>query len=344
MGEKAGIIGAGKFDIKPITIATVQTLSRKKEGELKKISEHFGQMIFDECHHTPCKSFLKVLDSFDCNFVLGLSATPYRKDKLDKLIFAAMGGIVAEVTNDDLKKANRRVGLKVVKRETQFDYDYFEDLRGLKSNCALAIIMMLKKGNKGGMLHFNKVTIADIIGWEDDNDREAMAEIRHFMISKRHLMIDDLIQDLPRNKMIVRDILREYNQGNISLVLTDRVEHCKILAKMLNLSGASRVRAIFGKTKKKEREEIIDGVNKGRFKVIIATGQLAGEGLDIPILSRLFIAMPISWRGRIEQYVGRVLRVVEGKEIAKVYDYVDKNIGSLLNSFKNRQKVYSRFE
>ena len=93
---------------------------------------------------------------------------------------------------------------------------------------------------------------------------------------------------------------------------------------------------------KTERKAVIDRLNRGRVKVLVATGQLIGEGFDCKCLSTLFLATPIRYDGRVIQYLGRVLRPAYGKERAKIYDYVDANVGVLAASAKARQKVYTQ--
>jgi len=86
---------------------------------------------------------------------------------------------------------------------------------------------------------------------------------------------------------------------------------------------------------------VIDRLNKGKVKVLIATGQLIGEGFDCKDLSTLFLATPIRFSGRVVQYLGRILRPAPGKEKAKLFDYVDINVATLKNAAKARQKVYN---
>jgi superfamily II DNA or RNA helicase len=78
--------------------------------------------------------------------------------------------------------------------------------------------------------------------------------------------------------------------------------------------------------------------------VLVATGQLIGEGFDCPRLSTLFLATPVRFSGRIIQYLGRVLRPSEGVERAKVYDYVDKQVAPLKAAALARQKIYSKMQ
>jgi superfamily II DNA or RNA helicase len=74
--------------------------------------------------------------------------------------------------------------------------------------------------------------------------------------------------------------------------------------------------------------------------VIVATGQLVGEGFDCPNLTTLFIATPVRFQGRLLQYLGRVLRPPPGKTRAKVYDYVDVHVGPLVAAARARQRAY----
>ena len=77
---------------------------------------------------------------------------------------------------------------------------------------------------------------------------------------------------------------------------------------------------------------------KGR--VVIATGQLVGEGFDCPNLTTLFLATPVSFSGRVLQYIGRVLRPAPGKSHARIFDYVDVNVEPLVKAARARQRVY----
>ena len=97
-----------------------------------------------------------------------------------------------------------------------------------------------------------------------------------------------------------------------------------------------------GGTGKKEREAIVGRLSAGTVKVLIATGQLIGEGFDAKELQTLFLATPIKFSGRLTQYLGRVLRTMPGKNRPKVYDYVDTNVGVLAASARSRQQVYDR--
>lgn len=341
--NEIGIIGNGKKNIYPITVGMIQTLYKKEIKELEKLSKNFGHIIFDECHHIPCSSFLKVLNCFDSKYMLGLSATTYRRDKLDKLIFVALGGIVGTATNKDLIESNRRIKPKIIKRKTDFDYNYFTNLNKLSNKRKTLELIEKFKDNKTGKIIFNSEKIKEILGNNIEENKNEILEIRKFISKQRHFVLDKLIFDKKRNNLIVKDIIFEYNKNNNLIVLTDRQKHCNILYELLKEKGVEKIKIILGKTNKSDRKDIMNKINEKEIKILIATGKLAGEGLDIPHLNRLFIVTPISWRGRIEQYVGRILRVSKGKINAKVYDYIDIKIENFYNNYKSRKRVYNKF-
>jgi len=96
-----------------------------------------------------------------------------------------------------------------------------------------------------------------------------------------------------------------------------------------------------GDLKVKERKEVLDKLENGDVSVLIATGQLIGEGFDSKHLSTLFLATPIKFSGRLLQYLGRIMRPAPGKKKAIVYDYVDVNIGVLEAGARSRMMVYN---
>jgi superfamily II DNA or RNA helicase len=89
------------------------------------------------------------------------------------------------------------------------------------------------------------------------------------------------------------------------------------------------------------RKEIVARVNSGRARILIATGQLIGEGFDCKALSTLFLATPIKFSGRLVQYLGRVLRPAPGKDRAIVFDFIDSSVGVLKAAARARQRVYA---
>lgn len=155
-------------------------------------------------------------------------------------------------------------------------------------------------------------------------------------------ILNDMCNNVFRNSMIIEDIKKCVNEGRIPIVLTERVEHLKILKEGLNELNVPVViyKGNMGKKQAREVQEILkeaDGNNKSR--IILATSSSIGEGFDDSRLDTLFLTMPVSWKGRIIQYVGRLHREHEDKEKVVVYDYLD-NMKVLEKMYDRRLKGY----
>ena len=90
----------------------------------------------------------------------------------------------------------------------------------------------------------------------------------------------------------------------------------------------------------KQRAAVLSRLTDGDASILIATGQLLGEGFDFPNMSSLFLTTPIRFSGRVLQYIGRVLRPASGKKQARIFDYVDVHVDVLQSAANARQKVY----
>ncbi|HQP25024.1 MAG TPA: DEAD/DEAH box helicase family protein [Smithellaceae bacterium] len=133
----------------------------------------------------------------------------------------------------------------------------------------------------------------------------------------------ELTEDQNRTAAIARDVAAEAkNGGGTCLCLTDRKKHAEAISCALERHHQS-AEILTGDMTAGKRQEIVDRLNSGNVKVLIATGQLIGEGFDCKGLSNLFLASPVSFHGRLIQYLGRVLRPAPGKTAAKIFDYID---------------------
>ena len=143
--------------------------------------------------------------------------------------------------------------------------------------------------------------------------------------------------------MIIEDILTSVKEGRNPIVLTERTAHVDILSKMLkkHLKNVVVLTGILSNKEKKEEMHKLSQIPKNENIVIIATGKLVGEGFDEPRLDTLFLAMPISWKGTLQQYSGRLHRLYNGKQEVQVYDYVDIHINMLEKMYQKRLKGYS---
>ena len=252
---EVGIIGGGKVKVgEKITVALVQSLHKCAN----EVAPHVGRLLVDECHRAPSRAFTEAVTSFDSRFMLGLSATPWRRDGLSRLIWWYLGDKVHEVNKEALVDAGYVLKAEVIWRRTDFDSTYVPS---------------------------------------DEYSR----------------MLSELTQDPDRNALITGDVAREAgNIGGVCLVLTDRKAHCETLVDLLAGQGV-KAKMLTGDLGNGERARVVEAVNAGRVKVLVATGQLIGEGFDCRQLSTLFLATPIRFNGRLLQYLGRVLRPAPGK-------------------------------
>ena len=276
--KEIGLIGDGKKVVGDrMTIGIVNSIYKKAD----EIKDRIGFLLIDECHRIASRTFTQAVTCFDSRFLLGLSATPYRRDKLTKLIYFFLGDKVFSIDPKTLQKANKIMRPKLVVRETDFNYWYQDDYGD---------------------------------------------------------MISALTLDPDRNRMIARDVLKETNGSEgTALIISDRVEHCQVLYGLIK--GKRSIRILTGDIPSKDRKKIVEELNQGKVRVLVATSQLIGEGFDLKGLSSIFLACPIKFTGRVKQYTGRILRIGKGKRKAIIYDYLDEP-GVLQASFKSRTYAY----
>jgi len=152
-----------------------------------------------------------------------------------------------------------------------------------------------------------------------------------------------LVKDEVRNEVIVRDVIRAVESGRSPLVLTGRTDHLRRLGSAL----VSKIRNIIvlkggmGRKQRRSVSEALAGIPEGGQRLILATGSYIGEGFDDARLDTLFLAMPISWKGTLQQYVGRLHRLHDNKRVVEVYDYVDANVRILARMYDRLLKGYS---
>ena len=134
-----------------------------------------------------------------------------------------------------------------------------------------------------------------------------------------------MIQAESRNLLIVSDVQTAVKAGRTPLVLSDRIEHLKLLKENLK-DAAANVIVITGKGTQKQKKEQLEILNKvlvSESLIVLATGKYAGEGFDNPRFDTLMLAMPFSWKGTLAQYCGRLHRNFAGKDEVLIFDYVD---------------------
>ncbi|NLF06660.1 MAG: DEAD/DEAH box helicase family protein [Pirellulaceae bacterium] len=157
-----------------------------------------------------------------------------------------------------------------------------------------------------------------------------------------HDLYEDLIADDARNCLICDDVVQAIRENRSPLVLTERNEHLDCLAELLstNVQNLIVLRGGMGKKNLRTTMNRLADIPENDNRVLLATGRYVGEGFDDARLDTLFMTLPVSWRGTIAQYVGRLHRLHEGKREVRVYDYADLNVPMLARMFDRRCRGY----
>lgn len=280
--EVVGTIGGGKPKTTgQIDIAVMQSLSRK--GEISDLIKNYGQVIVDECHHLSAVSFEALLRSAPARFVLGLTATPIRRDGQQPIIFMQCGPI-----------------RHTAARPESAPHD-------------LSVIPRMLSG---------PIPLPDGAGIQD--------------------VFKTLADDTGRTALIVSDVRSAYDQGRKVLVLTQRTEHVDVLEHALK-GHVENLYTLHGRMPKKQRLarlSELESLPEDAPRVLLATGKLIGEGFDHPALDTLVLAMPISWRGILQQYTGRLHRAHTAKTDVQVIDFVDEGNVALMRMWEKRKMGY----
>ncbi|MDO5090559.1 MAG: DEAD/DEAH box helicase family protein [Cardiobacteriaceae bacterium] len=273
-----GALGAGKNTLNgQLDIALLQSLARRED--LPECLAAYGHIVVDECHHISAHSFERILKLAPARHVLGLTATPTRRDGQQPIVLMQCGKIRHHARLQDHASLQRHI----IFRPT--------DLPPLDGNI--------------------------------------QALFRH------------LVHHEARNRQIIDDVQVFYQQGGKILLLTEQSKHLFLLAD--GLADTPNLFILHGKLGKKRRQAVLDALQQlpdDAPRILLATGRLIGEGFDHPPLDTLFLAMPVSWQGTLQQYAGRLHRDSPGKTIIRAYDYVDTALPTLQRMAEKRRKAW----
>ena len=283
--------GATKRLTGRLDIAMLPSLARIHDYQA--LFRRYGLVIVDECHHVPAATFEALLKACTCRTIVGLTATPIRKDRLEKLLYLQCGPVRHTIHQRFMEESVPRV---VFVRRTSFFMDAAIGPR-----------------------------------------------------PPIHAIWEALVSDAARTRRIVADIRDCLSEGRCPLVLSDRKSHLDGLEVELTNSGSPdavifRLQSGIGK---KRRQAIRDSIERtyeaGGKYVLLATASLIGEGFDLPRLDTLFLAMPLSFKGRLVQYAGRLHRSHAEKHEIRVYDYVDEGNPVTLAMFRRRAEPIGKW-
>jgi len=276
-----GVFGGGKKKLSgKVDIAVMQSLTRRKG--MGQLLENYGQIIIDECHHLSAVSFESILKPAKARFVVGLTATPIRRDGHQPIIFMQCGPIRHSAAIPDTAPAQLDVWPKVLAAPPIPPESSIQDVFRILAN------------------------------------------------------------DAARNRRIAEDVLTAWREGRKVLVLTERTDHLRLLRETL----ADEIEHCFilhGRLSKKQRSAVLaelDALDETVPRVLLATGRLIGEGFDHPPLDTLVLAMPISWKGTLKQYAGRLHREQADKQDVRIYDYAETDHPQLARMWEKRRRGY----
>ena len=156
-------------------------------------------------------------------------------------------------------------------------------------------------------------------------------------------MYQSLSEDTVRNDLIVKDICKVVDSGRTPIILTNRTSHVTLLAEKLKTTIPNVITLTGSGSTKDKREALLrlQAISPSEPLVIVATGKYVGEGFDYPRLDTLFLALPISWKGLVAQYAGRLHRENEGKKDVRIYDYIDIHEPVCDSMYRKRLKGYA---
>jgi superfamily II DNA or RNA helicase len=301
LGVKAGQLGGGRAKLRgAVDVVTLQTLAR--HGDIAGLTAGYGLVVADECHHVPAAAFEDAVRQVHARRWLGLTATPYRRDKLDDLITMHVGPVRHTIT---------------LPREPA---DGIPVLPGSAPGGRPAPVLHVhltryrytgdaSPSAPGGITVIYKDLIADEKRtWQVTADvHAALARGRNCLVLTSwtaHLdALASALRGLGHDPVILRG----------GLGVKDRT------------AALDRLRP----------------QPDGPPLLAVATGPYAGEGFDCPALDTLFLAAPVAQKGRLVQYAGRILRPYDGKATAEVHDYHDELTGVLASSLAKRAPGYT---
>ena len=156
-------------------------------------------------------------------------------------------------------------------------------------------------------------------------------------------LYSEVVDNDTRNQQIVEDVLDSYKRGRNCIILTLRTAHVELLAEKLG-EEVPDVMMLMGGMGSKTTREIFERIREtpaDKKLILVATGSFVGEGFDEPRLDTLFLAMPISWKGTLQQYAGRLHRLFMDKKEVQIYDYVDIHVRMLERMYQKRLTGYA---
>jgi superfamily II DNA or RNA helicase len=301
LGVKAGQLGGGRAKLRgTIDIVTLQTLARR--DDIAELTAGYGLIVADECHHVPAAAFEDAVRQIRTRRWLGLTATPYRRDKLDDLIGMQVGPVRHTITTPrhDTDSMHMLPGSAPGGRPTPVLHVH---------PTAYRYTGPATPATPGGMAIIYKDLIAS-----DDRNQQVIADVTVALAQDRNcLVLTNWTGHLEKMASALREL------GHDPVILRG------------GMGAKTRAAAIARLARQPGGPPLL----------AVATGSYAGEGFDCPPLDTPFLAAPVANKGSLLQYAGRILRPYDGKNTAEVHDYHDELTGVLASSLAKRAPGYT---
>lgn len=247
------------------------------------VLEEYGQIVIDECHCVPAPATVAALSHIKVEKWLGLTATPFRADRMDGIITMQCGPIRQQIHRTE------NVRRELITHETDFTTE------------------------------------------EPGTDGPSIQAI-----------YSELVSDTARNSLIVKHVCDAAKQGRTILVLTNRLAHMDALVVGLR-EAPIPVFQLHGRLPQDQRTRVrksaLAAGEAGEPFILVAMDKIAGEGLDLPALDTLFLTVPISFKGRVIQQLGRVTRGNTHGMVPVAHDFHDAHVPLLDRMYMRRHRV-----
>jgi superfamily II DNA or RNA helicase len=336
-----GLIKAKQFRIgEQITLTTIQTLHKLGESTIRKLHKIFGMIIVDEFHHSVARTY-ELVNYFPAIHRIGLTATPFRNDGLDGVLYHYFGGIAYEYADvgqndEDIMPVSVRIRYIATRWNPEREY-VFTNLKGIWTENSL-LDFIRKNIPKYKHLNFETILKQKIFG-ENKMIPLRISDIRKAVSGNGNF-----------HAQLSRDIIQEYLQNKSCIVFFHEKNHCYTLYRLLVDAGVPQeyIQLYVGAQGKDKPEgvkltskpEMIRRAESKEVLITIATYAIATEGTNVKAWERGFLGSTVANDLDLVQCIGRLRRRKPGKRDVIIYDYRFPNISGASKHGKVRDKLY----
>ncbi|MGS0530648.1 DEAD/DEAH box helicase [Bacillus mycoides] len=361
---RIGFFGDGVHDWGDgkLIVATVQTLQRNPQL-IDALNDFIGTVVVDEAHHFPAVQFIETAGKLTAQNMIGLTATPSRKDGLEIYMYNGVGPKVYEISRDGMYEAGRLIKPTLKFVYTEFNYETASNRNEIDSVDAggedldyTDLIRHLISDKKRAKLVAENIVESASLG-----PAIVITEsVRYCFV------LEELVKRMAKTKFGI-DVRTSVVHGGISRYTWRKAKNEKHAQQLIDSGHAvDKKQGKYGwqvkvaqysekefcewQVTKQQRKDILEACDRKEVDILFAT-QLAREGLDMQHLAVGHMVMPKRGDSResnsgssVEQEIGRIMRPDRNNpdKEAHWFDYVDYNIGVFKDQYHSRRKVYSR--